>query len=63
MKTLTHSILKLSPRPKESKKGDFGRVLVVAGSEDYVGAAGLCALAALGVMKTGADWVTVAAPE
>lgn len=60
---LTKSILKLPKRKKASHKGDFGRVLVVAGSEEYAGAAGLCSLAAMSVLKVGVDLVTVAAPE
>ena len=47
-------------RSKTAKKGDSGRVLIVGGSEDYVGALALAGLAAL---RTGADWVTIAAPE
>lgn len=44
----------------DSHKGDNGRVLILAGSEDYVGAAVLCGLACY---ATGADMVTVAAPR
>ena len=44
-------------------KGENGRVLVVGGSEDYVGAPALSALAALAVLRSGADLVTVSAPE
>lgn len=47
-------------RPPGSKKGDYGRVLVVGGSERYVGAP---ALAGLGALAAGADIVVVAAPE
>jgi NAD(P)H-hydrate epimerase len=50
----------LPPRPKNSHKGDFGRVLVVAGSRGMTGAAILSARAAL---KSGAGLVTVACPE
>jgi len=42
------------------KKGDNGRLLIVGGSEQYVGAVTLSAIAAL---RAGCDWVTVAAPE
>ncbi len=63
MRCLQRNILRMPERKRSSRKGDFGRVLVVAGSEQYVGAAGLCSLAALGVLKTGVDLVTVAAPE
>ena len=48
------------PRPPEAHKGDFGRVLVVGGSETYTGAPALSALAAYAV---GVDLVYVAAPE
>ena len=47
-------------RPLESHKGDFGRLLVVGGSETYTGAPSYVALAAL---RTGVDLVYVAAPE
>ncbi len=48
------------PRSPKAHKGDFGRVLVIGGSEIYSGAPALVALAAL---RTGADLVFVAAPE
>lgn len=47
-------------RPPESKKGDFGRVLVIGGSETFSGAPALVALAAL---RAGTDLAYVAAPE
>jgi hydroxyethylthiazole kinase-like uncharacterized protein yjeF len=50
----------LRGRPPQSKKGDFGRVLVIGGSETYSGAPALVALAAL---RAGTDLVYVAAPE
>lgn len=50
-------------RKKDARKGDSGKVLVVAGSKDYVGAAELSASAALAVLRTGVDIVTVTAPE
>ena len=49
-----------APRPPDSHKGDFGRLLVIGGSEMYSGAPSLVALAAL---RTGVDLVFVAAPE
>ncbi|MEM3769753.1 MAG: NAD(P)H-hydrate dehydratase, partial [Candidatus Bathyarchaeia archaeon] len=51
--------LVLKPRPPESHKGDFGRLLVVGGSETFSGAPALVALAAL---RTGVDLAYVAAP-
>lgn len=50
----------LPARPERSHKGDFGRLLVVAGSIDYPGAA---LLTALGAMRAGAGLVRVAAAE
>lgn len=47
-------------RPVESHKGDFGRLLVVGGSQTYSGAPALVALAAL---RVGVDIVYIAAPE
>ena len=50
-------------RKKDARMGDSGKILVIAGSKDYVGAAELVGSAALVVLRTGADLVTVAAPE
>ncbi|MBL8900024.1 MAG: NAD(P)H-hydrate dehydratase [Planctomycetes bacterium] len=50
--------LRLPERPRAAHKGDFGRVLIVAGSSSMPGAAALCALAAL---RSGAGLVTLAA--
>ncbi|BAF58838.1 predicted Carbohydrate kinase [Pelotomaculum thermopropionicum SI] len=50
----------LPSRPLESHKGDYGRVLVVAGSRGMTGAACLAGEAAL---RAGAGLVTVAVPE
>jgi ADP-dependent NAD(P)H-hydrate dehydratase len=50
----------LASRPPDSHKGDFGRVLVVAGSRGMSGAAILCATAAL---RGGAGLVRVAVAD
>src|SRR5438552_8935220 len=51
---------RLGPRAADSNKGDFGRVLVVAGSRGMTGAAILCGRAAL---RGGAGLVKVAVPR
>ena len=48
------------PRSPTAHKGDFGRLLVIGGSEVYSGAPTLVSLAA---MRTGVDIVYLAAPE
>ncbi len=50
----------LPPRSPEAHKGDFGRVVIVAGSLGMSGAAALSARAAL---RAGAGLVTVATPQ
>lgn len=50
----------LPPRPERGHKGDFGRLLVIAGSIDYPGAT---LLTALGAMRAGAGLVRVATAE
>jgi NAD(P)H-hydrate epimerase len=47
----------LPPRPPEANKGTFGKVLVVAGSTNYIGAA---YLASVGAGRVGAGLVTLA---
>lgn len=49
----------VEPRASDSHKGDYGRVLIVAGSRGKTGAAYLSAISAL---KSGAGLVTVATP-
>ncbi|HWG41212.1 MAG TPA: NAD(P)H-hydrate dehydratase [Gemmataceae bacterium] len=51
---------RLPPRPLDSNKGTFGRVLIVAGSRGMSGAAVLCAGAAL---RGGAGLVRLAVPD
>ncbi len=53
------TVPQLRPRPQHSHKGDFGRVLIVAGSLGMSGAAGLAGKAAL---RSGAGLVRIAAP-
>ena len=56
-----HQIARLfAPRAKDSNKGRFGHVLVVAGSRGKSGAAAMAGIAAL---RAGAGLVTVACPE
>jgi len=52
--------LVVKPRPSEAHKGDFGRLLVVGGSDVFSGAPTLVALAAL---RTGVDLTYIAAPH
>ncbi len=53
-------VLVLPRRRPDSRKGENGRVLIVGGSEDYVGALALAGLAAL---RSGCDTVKIAAPS
>jgi len=52
--------LAIRDRPTRSKKGDFGRILVIGGNETYSGAPALVSIAAL---RTGTDLVYIASPE
>ncbi len=57
---ITKSLVHPPRRRKNSKKGDNGRVLIIGGSPEYIGAPALAGIAAL---RSGADSVVVAAPE
>lgn len=56
---LTYSDVKLPPRRRNTHKGDYGRLLIIAGSRGMAGAAAICANAA---MRTGAGLTRVACP-
>ncbi|MBI2576781.1 NAD(P)H-hydrate dehydratase [Candidatus Woesearchaeota archaeon] len=60
MRYISRKELVIPKRAKDAIKGDSGKVLVIGGSGDYVGALALAGIAAL---RAGVDWVTVAAPE
>ncbi len=53
-------IQQLMHRKHDAHKGQSGHVLIIGGSEDYVGATALAGIAAL---RSGCDLVTIAAPE
>jgi ADP-dependent NAD(P)H-hydrate dehydratase len=52
-------LITLPPRQADSHKGDYGRVLIVAGSRGMAGAAALTGMATL---RSGAGLVTIATP-
>jgi len=62
VKEVTKSILKdiYKKRPRESKKYDYGLLIVIGGSDFYSGSPALSALAAF---KSGVDMVRVIAPK
>ena len=60
MRYLTKKDIKLPKRKQESHKGDNGRLLIIGGSVDYIGALILAGMAAF---RSGIDIVTIAAPE
>ena len=57
---ITSADIKLPARRRSAHKGDFGHLLIVAGSEGYTGAPVLCAHAAA---RAGAGLVTLAVPK
>lgn len=62
MQEVDKNILKniYKARPRDTKKYDFGLLLVIGGSEFYSGSP---ALSALSAFKTGVDMVRVIAPK
>ena len=58
--TVTANCVTLPPRPMDSHKGDYGRVLIVGGSVGYTGAPNLSAAAAV---RSGAGLVYLGVPE
>ena len=57
---VNYSDVKPRRRRRNTHKGDYGRVMIIAGSRGMAGAAAICALAA---MRSGAGLTTVACPE
>jgi len=60
MRYITKKDIKLPKRKLESHKGNNGRLLIIGGSVDYIGAVMLAGMAAF---RCGIDIVTIAAPE
>ena len=58
--SLDQTLSRLSPRRRDSHKGNFGRVLLVGGSR---GMAGAIVLAGLAALRSGAGLVTLAVPD
>jgi len=57
---IIENIPKLKPRPVDAHKGDFGKVLIVAGS---LGMSGAAALAGRSALRSGAGLVRIATPK
>ena len=62
-KIFTAEDFKIEKRPRESNKGDYGKVRIVAGSGEMPGAALLSCAAAKAALRSGAGLVTLCAPE
>ena len=62
MQYMNHSTIRtlLPLRPRDTHKGDYGKLLLLCGSRGFTGAA---ALAAMGALRTGAGLVYLAVPE
>ncbi len=59
-KIITKKDVVIPKHNPKSHKGQNGEVLIIGGNEDYIGCLALAGLAAL---RTGIDWITIAAPE
>ena len=57
--TMAEAAVLLPERPRDGHKGTFGRIVIVAGSVGYTGAA---ALASMSALRSGAGLVTLGAP-
>ncbi len=57
---ITKKDIILKKHKSGSHKGQNGEVLIIGGCEEYIGCLALAGLAAL---RTGIDWITIAAPE
>jgi len=60
MRYISQRDVHLPRRAVQSRKGDNGRILIIGGSDEYVGAPALAGIAAL---RSGVEMGTVAAPE
>ena len=60
MVRIASNLVKIPRRQKDARKGQHGRLLIVGGSEEFVGAPILAAKAAF---RAGVDIVEVAAPS
>jgi hydroxyethylthiazole kinase-like uncharacterized protein yjeF len=60
IKNITKKEIVIPKHNKKSHKGQNGEVLIIGGSEDYIGC---LALAGLSALRTGIDWITIACPE